>query len=122
DNSTFYDASSTALLASTVYRLSVLANNHSHIPLAEASRKALIAPNTSHSSYASASNGTQHITSKGLLTPVADPDSPTLQGNQSAEGQAFVLDMQAAWQDWVNAGSLGPISNVARAWSLPGWW
>jgi hypothetical protein len=57
-----------------------------------------------------------------LLTPVADPDSPTSQGNQSAEGQAFVLDMQAAWQDWVNAGSLGPISNVARAWSLPVWW
>ena len=37
----FYDASSTALMASTVYRLSTLANVHTYIPYAEKTRKVI---------------------------------------------------------------------------------
>lgn len=100
NNSTFYDASSSALLASTVYRLALLWGEHSHLALAEKVRKTLSLGNSS-------SNATAHITSAGWLTPVVDPDQFGVQGNQSAEGQAFVLEMQAAWRDWVAAGSKG---------------
>jgi hypothetical protein len=101
DNSTFYDAASTALLASTVYRISVLRGDHSHIAQAEASRKAL---SWSNSSYGS---GTQHITADGWLTPVVNPLEYGVEGSNSPEGEAFVLEMQAAWRDWVAAGSKG---------------
>ncbi|TFK62615.1 hypothetical protein BDN72DRAFT_848456 [Pluteus cervinus] len=107
----FYDAASTALLASTVYRLSLLTSSpfitdtsiskpiHTHLPLAEKSRKALAAP---------APNGThQYFTSDGWLTPVVNPDSFTQKGSDSPEGQAFVVMMQASWNDWQADGSKG---------------
>ncbi|KAI8976355.1 Six-hairpin glycosidase-like protein [Trametes punicea] len=63
DSSTFDDASSTAILASTVYRLALLAGIHTHLPQAEQSRKALFAPangssssNTPSSSISSAAS------------------------------------------------------------------
>jgi hypothetical protein len=71
------------------------------------------------------SNGTDHITSAGWVTPVVDPEQFGIQGNQSAEAQAFVLDMQAAWQDWLNAGSKGPVSGAMReaiGWYDWWWW
>ncbi|KAH7922253.1 hypothetical protein BV22DRAFT_1094989 [Leucogyrophana mollusca] len=131
DNSTFYDASSTALLASTVYRLSLLWNTHTYLPLAEQSRKALSAPfgaeisitttpsKTSITSSAPSSTSSSppsstsstpnmlHFTSEGWLTPVVDPYSYGSEGQNSPEGQAFVLEMQAAWRDWVADGAKG---------------
>jgi len=169
----FYDASSAALLASTVYRLSQLWNVHTHIPIAEQVCRALAAnssdtvdvktyppwpatptasasagatsgsASTSTSSAAftssASSSGTPsstsapasvspsssstpttnpmqnllHFTSDGWLTPVVNPDSWSVEGAQSPEGQAFVLDLQAAWGDWVQAGAPG--ANSARA-------
>jgi hypothetical protein len=101
DNSSdFYDASSTALLASTVYRLSVLVGDNTYIAQAEASRKTLSWSN----STANGSMGTQHITPDGWLTPVVDPLQFDIEGSMSPEGQAFVLEMEAAWRDWVAAG------------------
>lgn len=41
------------------------------------------------------------------LTPVVNPHSYGVQGRESPEGQAFVVEMQAAWRDWVNDGSKG---------------
>lgn len=41
------------------------------------------------------------------LTPVANPYSYSHQGTESPEGQAFVVEMQAAWGDWVAQGSPG---------------
>jgi hypothetical protein len=97
----FLDASSTALLASTVYRLSLLWGDHSHLPLAEKSRKALSATDPNNSSQLA------HFTSTGWLTPVVNPNEFPNQGSQSPEGQAFVVEMHAAWRDWVANGSKG---------------
>lgn len=134
NSSTFTDASSTALLASTVYRLSLVWGVHKHIPIAELCRKALSAPagsavdisstgtatvsvpssaTTSTASAPSASStatgtpGLLHFTSDGWLTPVVDPYNYAYQGQQSPESEAFVIAMQAAWRDWVADGAPG---------------
>ncbi len=118
DEDTFYDGASTALMAATVYRLSQVWDDQSFIPNAERSRKALYASGstssfapTSTTSGASPSStvpsGLQHFTADGWLTPVVNPHSYGNEGSESAEGQAFVLMMQAAYQDWVDAGSPG---------------
>lgn len=112
DNSTFDDASSTALLASTVYRLSLISNIHKHLPSAEKSRITLYSTISSNSSNTSTSN-LAHFDSNGWLTPVVDPYNFGTQGSQSPEGQAFVILMQYAWTDWVNDGSKGA-NNGAR--------
>ncbi|KAG2049356.1 Six-hairpin glycosidase [Suillus hirtellus] len=131
NNTTFYDASSTALLASTVYRLSLLGNIHTYIPLAEQVRKALLAsagtivsiattstmPAPSTTSTALAGTGTTvsgllHFTPEGWLTPVVNPYSYGAQGSDSPEAQAFILELQAAWRDWVADGAQG--ANSAR--------
>ncbi|KAG6373675.1 Six-hairpin glycosidase-like protein [Boletus reticuloceps] len=99
NKSTFLDASSTALLASTVYRLSLLSGVHTHLPEAEFARKRLSSPN--------GTSGLLHFTPDGWLTPVADPYAYPFQGQDSPEGEAFVISMQAAWRDWVAAGAVG---------------
>ncbi|KIJ06485.1 hypothetical protein PAXINDRAFT_182676 [Paxillus involutus ATCC 200175] len=146
DNSTtFLDASSTALLAGTVYRLSLLWGVHKYIPLAELSRKSLSSPAGANvnisilatvkpsttttspsptSSSASASSSTPdmlHITSDGWLTPVVDPYAYPYQGQYSPEGQAFVISMQAAWRDWVNDGSKGSSSRRGMSHAMGAW-
>lgn len=91
-------------MTSTVYRLSLLRSVHVHLPLAEKSRKALTAPaNASSSSNSSLA----HFTADGWLTPVVNPLNFVAQGTESPEGEAFVLEMQAAWRDWVADGSKG---------------
>jgi hypothetical protein len=86
-------------MASTVYRLSLLADIHRHLPAAENSRKAL-------SSYNS-SGELSHFGSNGWLTPVVDPYNVGVEGSESPEAQAFVVMMQAAYSDWVQDGSKG---------------
>ncbi|KAF9220660.1 hypothetical protein BS17DRAFT_713741 [Gyrodon lividus] len=123
DSTTFLDASSTALLASTVYRLSLLWGVHTYLPLAELSRKSLSAlaganinisisvtakpSTTTTSSSLSTSLPMLHFTSDGWLIPVVNPYAYPDQGQDSPEGQAFVISMQAAWRDWVADGSKG---------------
>lgn len=51
----------------------------------------------------------------GWLTPVVDPYSYSDPGVHSPEGEAFVLGMQAAWRDWVAAGSPGVNAAVRLA-------
>ncbi|RPD56883.1 hypothetical protein L226DRAFT_538351 [Lentinus tigrinus ALCF2SS1-7] len=142
DGSTFDDASGTAILASTVYRLALLEGVHTHLPAAEKSRSVLFASasasssssSSSSSSRSSASSRSQssstststapastattpstlaHFTADGWLTPVVDPYSFGREGSHSPEGQAFVVEMHAAWADWVQAGSPG--ANAAAA-------
>ncbi|KAI0034814.1 Six-hairpin glycosidase-like protein, partial [Vararia minispora EC-137] len=124
----FGDASSTALMASTVYRLSLLADRHTFLPLAERTRQTLFAMNASSppspaisastsavasaSATAPASSNTAfasavHFSSDGWLAPVVNPESFGQQGAASPEGEAFVLMMHSAWRDWVAAGSVG---------------
>jgi len=102
DNSTtFLDAASTALLAATVYRHALVSGVYHNLPNAENSRKALSAPSSS-------GNGSlEHFTSDMWLTPVVDPYDYPVEGSQSPESEAFVIEMQAAWKDWVHLGSRG---------------
>ncbi|KAJ7577833.1 glycoside hydrolase family 105 protein [Mycena floridula] len=108
ESGSFYDASSTALLAASVYRISLLVSDHSHIPLAERCRKALSSTNK---------GGMVHFSSDGWLTPVVNPNSFGVAGSNSPESEAFVLEMHAAWKDWVADGSKG--SGAIR--TLPHW-
>jgi hypothetical protein len=108
----FYDASSTALLASTVYRISLLWSYHHNLPLAERCRETLFSssdPSSSTSSlnFSTALENMDHFTPDGYLSPVVDPHSYGFQGNVSAEGQAFVIELQSAWRDWVLDGAKG---------------
>lgn len=98
-------------MAASVYRNALLTNTHKHLPAAEASRKALSAStnagaNTSYTDASSLTN-TAHFTADGWLTPVVNPDQFGVEGQHSPEGQAFVVMMQAAWRDWVQAGAPG---------------
>jgi hypothetical protein len=97
NNGDFDDASSSALLASTVYRLSLLTGkNNLYIPQAERTRLALFSSiSTEDFSH------TPHFTSDGWLTPVVDPDDISEEGAESPEGEAFVLMLYSAWRDWV---------------------
>ncbi|KAI1793356.1 glycosyl hydrolase family 88-domain-containing protein [Ganoderma leucocontextum] len=134
DAASFEDGSGTALIASTVYRLALLAGVHTHLPLAEQSRASLSAPNStsSSSSSSSASSSSQtstapistataptgslaHFTSDGWLQPVVDPYNVGVQGEHSPEGQAFVVEMYAAWRDWAALGSPGKNGAAAQA-------
>lgn len=137
-------------MASTVYRLALMAGSHSYLSYAEKSRLTLSsasapsslkgrmadfhdnremrprsppttncttsAPTRASSTPSSThtipslrirdpSSALQHFTTDGWLTPVVNPYQFSAQGSQSPEGQAFVLEMQAAWRDWVTAGS-----------------
>ncbi|KAG8710389.1 hypothetical protein FRC08_017233 [Ceratobasidium sp. 394] len=59
-----------------------------------------------------------HIDADGWLTPVVDPHAFHKIGKESAEGQAFVLMMEAARNDWrasglhVKTGGGGQVANV----------
>ena len=126
-NNNFDDASSSALLAATVYHLALLTGNKTFIPQAERTRTALFAsngtsapslpssPSSSSSSPSNASSAfahTPHFTSDGWLSPVVDPLNVGSQGSRSPEGQAFVLILHAAWRDW-NAVGNGPRTSSA---------
>jgi len=92
-----------------VYRASLMLNQHTYIPYAESSRRTLfnsgsaLAPSNTTASF----SGYQHLTTDGWLTPVVNPYSYGKQGKESAEAQAFVLQLHAAHRDWVSVGSKG---------------
>ncbi|KAJ7046793.1 Six-hairpin glycosidase [Mycena alexandri] len=166
----FYDTASTTLLASTVYRASLLLGDHSHLPNAEKCRKALFATSNNSSSTATharraaaaASSGSSakasgsapasggatsgsatatspssasaspspsaapltdlvHFTSDGWLTPVVNPHQFGVQGSDSPEGEAFVVSLQAAYNEWVAGGSVGANAGRRTASSAAGW-
>lgn len=48
-----------------------------------------------------------HFTFDGWVQPVVNPYTFTEQGQHSPEGQAFVLQLHAAWRDWVQNGAIG---------------
>ena len=114
DSSTFVDAASAALLASTVYRHALLTRTYRHLPQAEFVRRALWAPssapsasfsqdplfsqNTSFTNSNTLENMT-HFDGNGWLTPVVNPHSFGVEGRESPEGQAFVVMMYSAWRD-----------------------
>jgi hypothetical protein len=48
-----------------------------------------------------------HFDVDGWLTPVVDPSLFGQSGSKSPEAQAFVLMMEASYQDWAQAGYKG---------------
>lgn len=115
NNATFADAASTALIASATYRHALLNNVHTNLPHAEQSRLALVSPAMTPSNSSLA-----HFDSNMWLTPVVNPHSFGQEGSKSPEAQAFVVEMQAAWKDWVAAGSPGA-NDAARSSGSIGW-
>lgn len=87
-----------------------------YIPFAEKTRKTLISTSSnittplpdSYSSF----DGYIHLTSDGWVTPVVNPDDYGQPGDDSPESEAFMLDMQSAWRDWVKAGSHGGACSI----------
>jgi len=89
DSTTFADTASTALLAATTYRLATrLPNTNLTFALAAASKARMLVA--------------QSIDPNGWLINVVDPWNYPLRGNQSAEGQGFVLCLEAAYRDYQN--------------------
>ncbi|KAH8105379.1 Six-hairpin glycosidase-like protein [Cristinia sonorae] len=105
NGNTFPDAASAALLASVTYRHALLNKVHKNLPSAEQSRLAISSKN---------------FDSDMWLQPVVNPHSFGQAGSKSPEGQAFVVEMQAAWKDWIAVGAPG--ANAAgRAVVGAGW-
>ncbi|KAL8280717.1 hypothetical protein RQP46_007040 [Phenoliferia psychrophenolica] len=106
NTSTFSDASSTALLTASYYRLALLANSSSSV----------LSPSTLPTlSKAEKSRGAVYTavsTSTGILSPVVDPLKYSMQGTESPEGQAFVLLMESAWRDCPKVGYAGKLVSV----------
>jgi hypothetical protein len=100
--------------------LSTLAGKHKHIPLAERTRIALTALSNLGDGP---TNGTftamVHFDADGWLTPVVDPVSFGESGSKSPEAQAFVLMMQASYQDWAQAGYKGVNAGIRSEAPLP---
>ena len=132
NSNNFDDASSSALLAATVYRLALLTGNKTFIPQAELTRAALFATNgtsapsppssSSNSSSAPASSAfahTPYFTTAGWLSPVADPLNIASEGSRSPEGQAFVLMLYSAWRDWNAASNGGRTNSAPPGLSIP---
>lgn len=113
DSSTFPDAASAALLAASTYRFSLISGIHTHLPSAERVHATLSIVGSN------SSNPNARITPDGWLTPVVNPHSFHDEGSESPEAQAFVLQMHAAWADWVEDGSTG--ANAAGRIGVCGW-
>ncbi|KAG8937365.1 hypothetical protein FRC00_006483 [Tulasnella sp. 408] len=97
DDTTGTDCASTALFAATVYRAITLYEPDHYgdiVDAAERAREALYA-----------NNGTTYFDQEGWLHPVVNPNSFHEIGAESPEGQAFVLQMDNNWREWVNQGS-----------------
>jgi len=144
--SNFDDASSSALLAATVYRLALLTGNKRFVPEAERTRAAIFATNgtmasaalspsspsstaqppssPSSTSTSDAFANSPHFTSDGWLSPVVDPLNVGVEGGKSPEGEAFALMLHAAWRDWSEAGSPGAPNSappsLGRKWKFRG--
>ncbi|KIY45919.1 hypothetical protein FISHEDRAFT_76154 [Fistulina hepatica ATCC 64428] len=87
DNTTFSDASSTALLASVTYRLAAFENDTSQVYHANKALKAI----------------EDSVNSTGWLMNTVDPytfTSRTADDRASPEGQAFILLLDAAWREY----------------------
>ncbi|KAF7338289.1 hypothetical protein MVEN_02054300 [Mycena venus] len=70
------------------------------------------APLASPSATTAPLSGLLHFTDDGWLTPVVNPHQFGVEGQNSPEGEGFVLELQAAYNEWVAEGSPG--KNAAR--------
>ncbi|KAG9100558.1 hypothetical protein FRC06_003974 [Ceratobasidium sp. 370] len=112
-SSAFSDASGTALLAATTYRLAAHMVNHPNITFTNATGTTTLsfADLLARSGYSvrsllePAGKARQAVAASvdpltGWLQNVADPWSYSQRGTTSPEGQAFILMLEAAARDW----------------------
>jgi rhamnogalacturonyl hydrolase YesR len=85
-SSTFIDASGTALLAAATFRLATIAPGQANTVAAEKARSWIAA----------------NIGKDGWLTHVVNPLNWHVAGSHSPEGQAFVLMLDAAYQNYLH--------------------
>ncbi|KAJ6630814.1 Six-hairpin glycosidase-like protein [Mycena sp. CBHHK59/15] len=90
----FYDTASTTLLASTVYRFSLLWNDHTHLPNAEKCREALYAAGTASTSASSSSSKT--TTSSAESEKASATGSASESGSKSASSTSATMTPPSA--------------------------
>ena len=95
-------------------------NQLTYIPFAEKSRLSLISTSSESNLSDSSSSFDEYnyITSDGWLTPVVNPDNYVNRGQNSPESEAFMVEMQSAWRDWVNPNPGSPPAGYGCACSL----
>ncbi|KAF5311378.1 hypothetical protein D9611_012535 [Ephemerocybe angulata] len=98
----FYDASSTALMAGTVFRYMVEMRDkkYKYMDRAQTAWDTLFATNSTNLDNGDNFIGYSHFTEDGWLTPTVNPNDYSIQGTHSPEGQAFVVMLHAARRDW----------------------
>lgn len=101
DSTTFADSASTALLAAATYRLAT------HFEISK--------PGQVNMTWSLSAAGrarsliSRSIDSDGWLTNVVDPWNYPARGTRSAEGQAFVLSLEAAYRDYKSSVRVGTV-------------
>ncbi|GAA5911097.1 hypothetical protein JCM5296_002458 [Sporobolomyces johnsonii] len=103
DASTFGDAAATALLTAATFRLASIGSNSNGTSVTPL----LVAAETAYQTLTSTNSTSLHVSPEGVLSPVVDPVSYGEQlevGGVSPEGEAFVLLMESARRDWIEAG------------------
>ncbi|CAE6446778.1 unnamed protein product [Rhizoctonia solani] len=95
DGTSFADSASTALLAAATYRLAT----HLHTTGSKADIDAALVSAGRARTLVSRS-----LDADGWLQNVVDPWNFPLRGTRSAEGQAFVLSLEAAYRDYQSRG------------------
>jgi len=91
----------------------------SHSSGASSGSPSSTAPLASPSATTAPLKNLAHFTDDGWLTPVVNPHQFGVEGSNSPEGEAFVLELQAAYNEWVAEGSPG--KNAARRTAAVGW-
>lgn len=103
NSSSFEDTAGSALMGSAALRLSTLGLNNDYVTFGE----------QIHSTI-----GARYLNSSGYLTHAVDPIVWDQQGDESPEGQAFVVLLQAAYDDYRARGGSDTTSGAGeRLWS-----
>ncbi|WVO19538.1 uncharacterized protein IAS62_000826 [Cryptococcus decagattii] len=95
NTSSFEDASSAALMSHVGLRLSTLGITNDYVDMA----------------LSLLSAASSYVNSTGYLTQVVNPLDFSEQGEESPEGQSFLVMAYAAHKDWNNAGRAGHTKN-----------
>lgn len=101
NSSSFEDTAGSALMASAALRLSTLGLNSDYVTFGE----------QIHSTIAA-----RYLNSSGYLTNAVDPINWSEQGTESPEGQAFVVLMQAAYDEYRAKGGSDTTSAASGQW------
>ena len=106
----FYDASSTALMASTVYRLALIRQSYTHLPVAEKSRLTLSSASSSSSKLRARAAIPQFLpsaTDSSVFTPIKISSAPS---PSHTAPSLHTRDPSSALEHFTADGWLTPVS------------